>query len=78
MINLATYEINCIFAKKVGGERMVYWECRNDKSSFFCGAVSQAYCARCKERVPIYREKEAVMDKPPQARQMTVDEWLKG
>lgn len=78
MINLATYEINCTFAKKVGGEIIVFWECGNDKSKSYCGAVSQACCSACKERVPIYREAEAVIDKPPQAKQMTVKEWLKG
>lgn len=65
-------------AKKVGGEIIVFWECGNDKSKSYCGAVSQACCSTCKERVPIYREAEAVIDKPPQVHQMTVDEWLKG
>lgn len=76
-INLATMEINCMSAHKVQGDTAIYHECQNDKSPFYLKGVSQAYCTRCKERVPIMLAADPVIERLPEARQMSIEEWLK-
>lgn len=76
-INLAPMEINCMFAHKVQGDTAIYHECQNSKSPFHLKAVGQAYCARCKARMPIMLNAEPIIERLPEARQMSIEDWLK-
>ena len=78
IVNLAPNEINCQFANRISQNDYRLFECRNTVGTFAHKAVCQAYCARCKNRVPIYRDREAVMEKKPVVHQTTVEEWLGG
>ena len=77
-VNLATMEINCLFAHKVKGDTAIYHECQSEKSRFHLKAVSQAYCTRCKVRMPLILDAEPVIEHIPVAQQMCIEEWLKG
>lgn len=76
-INLAPMEINCMFAHKVQGDTAIYHECQNGKSPFHLKAVGQAYCYRCKHRVPVDNDLPPLVESMPHARQMRIEEWLK-
>lgn len=65
--------INCIFAKGVAEN---YIECRNSAKSHLHQAA-QAYCYRCKHRIPVEKEMPPIVDALPHARQMRIEEWLK-
>jgi hypothetical protein len=39
--------------------------------------AAQAYCYRCKVRIPVEKEMPPIVDALPQARQMRIEEWLK-
>ena len=63
--------INCIFAERLTD---TVTECRNDKSHM--RQTAQAYCFRCKHRIPVQRDKPAIVERLPQERQMRIEEWL--
>ena len=68
--------INCIFAKRISES---VTECKNSEKLHLHQAA-QAYCFRCKHRVAINRFKPAIVEQQlpeaPQAKQMTLEEWL--
>jgi hypothetical protein len=66
-------KINCVFAK-ILTENVT--ECRNDKSRI--KRACNAFCSRCKVRVPIVRDLEPVIHREPEPQQMRIEEWLKG
>jgi hypothetical protein len=78
IVNLAPNEINCQFANRISQNDYRLFECRNTVGTFAHKAVCQAYCARCKNRVAIYMDREAVIEKKPVVHQTTVEEWLGG
>lgn len=82
MLKLADNAINCIFANKlkgmVNGEQITFYECGNDKSPMHLRQACNAYCTRCKFRIALFREEPAVIDRLPEAKQMTMEDWLKG
>ena len=63
--------INCIFANRLSD---TVTECRSDKSHL--KQAAQAYCYRCKHRIPIQRNEPAIVERLPKERQMRVEEWL--
>lgn len=65
--------INCVFAKPVTEE---ITECRNSAQSHLHRAA-QAYCYRCKARIPVDMEKPPIVESLPHERQMRIEEWLK-
>ena len=65
--------INCVYAK---GVSETVTECRNSAKSHLHQAA-QAYCYRCKWRVPVSYNAPAIVDRIPEAKQMTIDDWLK-
>jgi hypothetical protein len=73
-IDLAPNTINCKYARRL----YRYYECLNIMGTFSHKMVCQAYCARCKNRVAIIQDREAVMEKEPQVHQTTMEEWLGG
>jgi hypothetical protein len=73
-IDLAPNAINCKYARRL----YRYYECLNIMGTFSHKMVCQKYCARCKNRVPIIQDREAVMEKEPQVHQTTIKEWLGG
>jgi hypothetical protein len=77
-IDLAPNIINCQYARRLNQNDYRYYECRNTVGTFAHKMVCQAYCARCKYRVPIIQDREAVMEKEPQVHQTTIKEWLGG
>jgi hypothetical protein len=77
-IDLAPNIINCQYARRLNQNDYRYYECRNTVGTFAHKMVCQAYCARCKNRVPMIQDREAVMEKEPQVHQTTLKEWLGG
>ena len=65
--------INCIFAERL---TETVTECRNSGKSHIKQAA-QAYCYRCKHRIPVEKEMPPIVDALPHARQMRIEEWLK-
>lgn len=65
--------INCAYAKQISD---TVTECRNSEKSHMHRAA-QAYCYRCKARVPINMHIPAIVERIPEARQMTIEDWLK-
>ena len=76
--DLAPNIINFQYARRLTQNDYRYYECRNTVGTFAHKMVCQAYCARCKNRVPIIQDREAVMEKEPQVHQTTLKEWLGG
>lgn len=68
-----TMKINCIYAKDITKEET---ECRNSAKSHLHRAA-QAYCYRCKHRLPVDNDLPPLVDALPHARQMRIEEWLK-
>ena len=66
--------INCIFAKAVTED---ITECRNAEKSHLHRAA-QAFCSRCKHRIPVDMEQPPIVEQLPQERQMHIEEWLRG
>lgn len=66
-------KINCIFAKPVNE---TVTECRNSEKSHLHRAA-QAFCYRCKWRIPVDREQPPIVEQLPRERQMRIEEWLK-
>jgi hypothetical protein len=77
-IDLAPNIINCQYARRISQNDYRFHECRNSVGTFAHKAVCQAYCARCKNRVPIIKDREAVMEKEPQVHQTTLQELFGG
>ena len=65
--------INCIYAKDV---KDGCYECSNSEKSRIHKAA-QAFCYRCKWRIPVEDDLPPVVDHLPEARQMRIEEWLK-
>ena len=65
--------INCVFAERVAQD---VTECRNDKSHIY--RACNAFCTRCRVRVPLDRADPPAVNRAPACVQMTVEEWLKG
>ena len=66
--------INCIWAKQISD---TVTECRNAEKSHLHQAA-QAFCYRCKWRIPVDKNEPAIVNKLPEARQMRIEEWLRG
>ena len=65
--------INCVFAEALSD---TVTECRNHGKSHMHRAAN-AYCTRCKVRVPIQLKEPPVVERLPEARQMTIEEYLR-
>lgn len=65
--------INCTYAKQTSD---TVTECKNSEKSHIHRAA-QAYCYRCKARVPINLYIPAIVEQIPVAKQMTIEDWLK-
>lgn len=78
MVDIAPNVINCQYAGRITQNDYKFYECKNDVGAFAHKSVCQAYCSRCKYRVPIVSDAKPVMDREPQAHQVTVEEWLGG
>lgn len=76
--DLAPMVINCIHAGRITQNEYRFYECNNSEGAFAHKAVCQAYCTRCKYRVPIKRDDAPIMDHKPELHQTTVTEWLGG
>jgi len=66
--------INCIFAERLTD---TVTECRNSGKSHIKQAA-QAYCYRCKHRIPVNKTEPAIVERLPKERQMRIEEWLTG
>lgn len=66
--------INCVFAKGTSDGTI---KCRNSAKSHL-QIAAQAFCFRCKARVPVDRDMAAIVETLPRARQMRIEEWLEG
>lgn len=64
--------INCVFADRVSAD---ITECRNSDKSHIKQAA-QAYCYRCKHRIPVNKSEPAIVERLPKERQMRIEEWL--
>lgn len=64
--------INCIFAERLSD---TVTECRNSGKSHIKQAA-QAYCYRCKHRIPVNKTEPAIVERLPKERQMRIEEWL--
>ena len=64
--------INCIFAERLSD---TVTECRNSTKSHIKQAA-QAYCYRCKHRIPVNKSEPAIVERLPKERQMRIEEWL--
>jgi hypothetical protein len=65
--------INCIYAEWLSD---TVTECRNSGKSHIKQAA-QAYCYRCKHRLPVDNDLPPLVESMPHARQMRIEEWLK-